>query len=127
MCLAMVLVAAAEFLHGCCQSNITHAISAGAPHNNKPSCRCLQEDVSKRIGMAEVASPQDRIRGRVICQWWQKNTIFILVFSVCTAEHRQEGKIQILANVVALPGGGGMPLHWPKLLIPMHVIGHAIW
>ncbi len=42
------------------------------------------------------------------------------MFAVCTAEHCREGKIQILANVVALPGGGGMPLRQPKLLIPMH-------
>ncbi len=76
--------------------------------------------------MAEVVSQQDRIHGRVICQWWQKNTIFNLVFAVCTAEHRQEGKIQILANIVALPRGGGMPLRWPKLLISMHGTGSCV-
>ncbi len=67
MCLAMVSVAAAEFLHGCCRPNITHAISTCASRINMSTCWCLREGVSKRIGMAEVVSPQDRICGRVFC------------------------------------------------------------
>jgi hypothetical protein len=61
--------------------------------------------------MAEVVFPQDQICGKVLCQWWWENTIFILVFAVCTAEHHREGKIQKIVNIRALPGGGGMLYH----------------
>jgi hypothetical protein len=79
-------------------------------HDNTPTCRHLQEGCGKSVlpGRRRLLI---RLKACKEISSTELEKIYV-VMVVYTVFHCREGKIKKSANVAALPGEGGMPLHW---------------
>ncbi len=80
--------------------------SAGAASNNKPARGRLAEGYGLHVLPSKDVSLQDGRLGRVI--WLAEVKKHHHACVVCTMLRGGESEIEKLANVRALPGGGGM-------------------
>jgi hypothetical protein len=86
---------------------VAHRANARA---QTPTRGRLRKGVGVSICTAEGVFPRDLSRGRMICRQRRKNTMIYHFLCVCTQVRCREDELKKLGDVVALPGGGGMPL-----------------
>ena len=83
-------------------------------HDQMPTCGRLLEGVGIGIRLVEEVSPQDLLRvGEDVLLVEAEKYHDLLFLWVYMLVRRHEGKTQKLAEVRALPRGGGVPYCWP--------------